>query len=117
MWHGLIGRAGEGGWIHHSTSAELPRTSRRTTLSRSLTPLHCTTGASSCFSSAAGVDAEADMSPPASSGEHAGRAGQWSYWSLEAEKRRGRYGGLNWGISGQRLLESPLSAALGALNI
>jgi len=57
------------------------------------------------------------MSPPASSGEHAGRAEQWSYWSLEAEKRRGRYGGLNWGISGQRLLESPLSAALGALNI
>jgi hypothetical protein len=106
------------GMDKHRTSAELPRTSRRTTFSRSLTPLQCVTGAAaaSCFSSAAaGDDAEADMSVPAPARDREARrarrngTGAWS-WSWrggvrEREKRRlereaGRWGGFNWGISG-----------------
>jgi hypothetical protein len=54
------------------------------------------------------------MSPPASSVERAGRSSGSGAW----RERSGEAGGLNWGISGQRLLDSPASpAALGGLNI
>jgi hypothetical protein len=52
----------ESGEWQTGTSAELPWTSWSPTLSRSLTPWQCLTGATSCFSSPAGGDNdEADM--------------------------------------------------------
>ena len=80
------------------TSAELPRTSRSTTLSRSLTPLQCLTGAASClFSSpAGGDDAETDMvsfrrtvqhrTPPHAESERS--SGSWRAWRQRERKWR-----------------------------
>lgn len=76
------------GMDKHRTSAELPRTSRRTTFSRSLTPLQCVTGAAaaSCFSSAAaGDDAEADMSVPAPARDREARRARRNGTELELE--------------------------------
>lgn len=82
---GKENRGGE--WIqeqHSSTSAELPRTSRSTTLSRSLTPLQCVTA--SRFSSPADEDAGADMLRAVElDGERSGGRGRDSKQALIGE--------------------------------